>query len=63
MNNTIKVILKVFAVILILSGGVWILQGMNILLGSMMSGNPQWAVNGTIVVLIGAGLFWFANRK
>jgi hypothetical protein len=63
MKSIIKIIIKIFAVLLILSGGVWVLQGFNILPGSSMSGNPQWAINGAICILIGAGLFWFANRK
>jgi hypothetical protein len=28
-----------------------------------MTGNPQWAINGAVTVLFGAGLFWFASRK
>jgi hypothetical protein len=63
MNSTIKIILKVIAALLILSGGIWVLQGINILPGSFMTGDPQWAVNGAITIVIGAGLFWFVNRK
>jgi hypothetical protein len=63
MNKTIKVVLKILAVLLILAGGVWVLQGVNILPGSFMTGDPQWIVNGGITIIIGAGLFWFANRK
>ena len=63
MNSVVKNILKVIAIFLILAGGIWILQGVNILPGSFMTGDPQWAVNGAITALIGAGLFWFANRK
>jgi hypothetical protein len=63
MNKIIKTILKVFAVLLMLAGGIWFLQGINILPGSFMTGNPQWAINGGIAVLVGAGLFWFASRK
>lgn len=63
MKTIFKTILKIFAVLLILSGLVWVLQGVNILPGSGMSGDPQWAINGTITILIGAGLFWFINRK
>jgi hypothetical protein len=63
MKSIIKIILKIFAILLILSGGIWVLQGINILPGSSMSGDPQWVINGTICMLIGAGLFWFANRK
>ncbi len=56
-------ILKVFAVLLILSGIIWILQGVNILPGSFMTGDPQWAINGAITVVIGSGLLWFVSRK
>jgi hypothetical protein len=63
MTSIIKTILKIFAVLLMLAGGIWFLQGINILPGSFMTGDPQWVVNGGIVVLVGVGLFWFANRK
>jgi hypothetical protein len=63
MKSIIKTILKIFAVLLFLSGGVWFLQGINILPGSFMTGDPQWAINGGISMIVGAGLFWFANRK
>jgi hypothetical protein len=63
MNSTVKNILKIFAVLLMIAGGIWILQGVNILPGSFMTGNPQWAINGAATVLVGVGSFWFANRK
>ena len=63
MKPSIKVIFKVLAVLLILAGGIWVLQGINILPGSFMTGDPQWAVNGAITIVIGLGLFWFSNRK
>lgn len=63
MNTIVKTILKIFAVLLFLMGGIWFLQGINILPGSFMSGDPQWSINGGIAMIVGAGLFWFANRK
>ena len=63
MNSTIKNILKGIAVLLMLSGIIWALQGLNILPGTFMRGDPQWITNGAITALIGAGLFWFVNRK
>ena len=63
MNSVVKNILKVIAIFLILAGGIWILQGVNILPGSFMTNDPQWAINGAITALIGAGLFWLANQK
>lgn len=49
--------------VLLLVGGVWFLQGINVLPGSYMSGNPQWSVNGIIAMVFGAGFVWFGNRK
>lgn len=58
-----RIVLNIVSVLLLLLGAVWILQGMNVLLGSFMSGQPRWAVRGAILVVVGiAGLVW-ANRK
>jgi len=58
-----KTIMKVLSVLLILAGGVWILQGINILPGSFMTGQIQWAYYGGLAVLIGIGLWVFASRR
>lgn len=58
-----KTVLKVFAVLLIIPGLIWFLQGVNILPGSFMTGDPQWAINGSIMMAVGAGIYWFASRK
>ncbi len=57
-----KIALSVVAVVLILMGAVWFLQGINVLPGSFMTGQIQWAVYGAIAVVAGAGLMAFANR-
>ena len=49
--------------LLMLAGGIWFLQGINILPGSFMTGNPQWAINGGIAFVAGIALFWYASRK
>jgi hypothetical protein len=58
-----KLILNIIGGLLILAGGVWFLQGINILPGSFMTGDPQWSINGGIAMVLGAGLLWFANRR
>jgi hypothetical protein len=55
--------IKIFAVLLMLTGLVWFLQGVNVLPGSYMTGNPQWAINGVITIAIGAVMFWYMSRK
>ena len=58
-----KIALNVIGVLLILPGIVWFLQGINVLPGSFMTGQTQWAVYGGILIVVGAGLLWWANRR
>lgn len=58
-----KKLSRIIAGLLILAGGVFLLQGINILPGSFMSGDPVWARNGIIMVLIGIGLLIWTHRE
>lgn len=58
-----RTFLNIVSVLLILAGGVWFLQGINILPGSFMTGDPQWAINGGIMIVIALGLLFWANRR
>jgi hypothetical protein len=59
----VKIALDVIGVLLILGGGVWFLQGINVLPGSFMTGQIQWAINGGIAIVVGIGLLVFANWR
>jgi uncharacterized membrane protein HdeD (DUF308 family) len=52
----------VVGVLLLLVGTVWILQGINVLPGSFMTGQTKWAVNGAICVVLGLALLFWASR-
>ncbi len=54
---------NVIAVVLILGGGIFALQALNILLGSFMSGRSEWLVIGAAMVVVGAGVLVLGNRK
>lgn len=58
-----KILLSIIGVLVALAGLVWFLQGINLLPGSSMTGDPQWAINGAIAMAIGGGLFWFARSR
>jgi hypothetical protein len=59
-----KTLLISAGILIFLAGSVWFLQGINILPGSFMTGQPQWVINGTIAMVIGIGLaFWGIRRK
>jgi len=57
-----KTFLNIVGVMLILAGGVFFLQGINILPGSFMTGDPQWAVIGGVMIVAGTGLILWSNR-
>ncbi len=58
-----RIVLSIIAVLIIIVGGVWFLQGINVLPGSFMTGQSQWAIYGGIAFVVGLGLLVFANRR
>jgi hypothetical protein len=58
-----KIILTIIGGLLILMGIVWFLQGVNILPGSVLTGQTQWAIYGGIAVVAGIGILGFAYRR
>ena len=58
-----RILLNVAGVLCLLTGGVWFLQGINLLPGSFMTGQTKWAVYGAIVFVVGIVLLIRANRR
>ena len=58
-----RIALTVAGLILILLGGVWFLQGINVLPGSFMTGQIRWSVIGGFVAIAGLILIVVANRR
>lgn len=59
-------VLKAIGVALMLSGGLWALQGLGIVMWpaeSFMLAERQWALYGAITFAIGLALFWFSARR
>ena len=56
-----KTSLSIAGVLLILTGTVWFLQGMNVLPGSFMTGQTRWAVIGAISFVVGIGSLVFSR--
>ena len=57
-----KLLINIISILLILAGGTFFLQGINVLPGSYMTGDPQWAINGGFMIVIAIGLMLWANR-
>ena len=58
-----KILLSVAGGLVFLGGLVFFLQGVNILPGSYMTGDPQWAINGALMMVLSGGLIWFMRRR
>ena len=58
-----RIALNVAGVLFLLIGCVWFLQGINILPGSFMTGQPKWAVYGGLLVVAGIGVLIAAKRR
>ena len=57
-----RIALNISGALLLVLGCVWFLQGINVLPGSFMTGQTQWAVYGAIAVVAGIGLLIAAKR-
>ena len=58
-----KTILSIVAVLLIIMGAIWALQGLSVLGGSFMVGQTRWITIGLLTIAIGAGLLYYARRQ
>jgi hypothetical protein len=58
-----RIVLNIVGVLLMLLGGVWFLQGINVLPGSFMTGQTRWAVRGGSLVVAGIAGWVTASRK
>ena len=62
-GEKMRIALNVVGAVLVFFGSVWILQGVNLLPGSFMSGQMRWAVRGGIAAIAGIALLLWANWK
>jgi len=58
-----RIVYSVLGAFLVLSGGVFFFQGINIIPGSFMTGQTRWAVYGALFVVAGLALLIVANRQ
>jgi hypothetical protein len=58
-----RIALNLLGALCLLSGGVWFLQGINVIPGSFMTGQTKWAIYGGILLVVGIGLLLWANRN
>ena len=57
-----RMLMMIVGALLVLMGGVWILQGINVLPGSFMTGQTKWAMYGALAVVAGIILIVLGRR-
>lgn len=58
-----KIVKTIAGIVLLLIGALWILQGANIVGGSVMSGQSQWLYIGIVVALAGLALLYWTHLR
>jgi hypothetical protein len=62
-KKSMRIVLRILAILLIAVGIVWILQGINVLPGSFMTGQIQWAYRGGLAAVIGVAILLFVRKR
>jgi len=57
----VRLAVRVVAVVALLAGAVFFLQGIGVIPGSFMTGRSEWAVIGAALVAGAAALFWLSG--
>jgi uncharacterized membrane protein len=63
--KALKILALILGILMILMGGLWIGQGLNIIkwpADSFMIGVPRWSWNGMFLALAGVALAWWSRR-
>ena len=58
-----RIAFNVLGILCLLAGCVWILQGINILPGSFMTGQTKWAIYGALMAVVGIALLISGRRR
>jgi hypothetical protein len=58
-----RMTLKILGVLLVATGCIWFLQGINVIPGSFMTGQTKWAAYGAVSLIAGVGLVIAGSRR
>ena len=56
-------VLRIFSLLLVVAGTIWVFQGLGVLPGSFMTGDLTWTWIGGAAVAAGVALFAFSRRR
>ena len=63
MSRGARILLLVLGLVALVTGGVWIGQGANLIPGSFMTGDRTWLAIGLVVAVVGVVLIAAALRR
>lgn len=58
-----RIVWNIIGILLVFFGGVWFLQGINVIHQGFMAGQTKWAIYGGIAFVVGVILLIVANRR
>ena len=62
----LRMILRIFGIVAVLMGGLWMGQGTGLILwpaSSFMLDQREWGWKGALLALLGVGALWRASRR
>jgi ABC-type lipoprotein release transport system permease subunit len=66
-NIVMRIVSSLMGLLMIMSGSVWIMQGLGIgpeaIMRSFMANDPKWAFYGLILALLGIGQVVWSNKR
>jgi hypothetical protein len=63
-NIVMRIVSSLLGLLLILMGGVWMLQGLNLAFKvGVMVGDPKWTLYGAILAVVGVGQVVWSNTR
>jgi hypothetical protein len=63
LERNMKTTLNILGVLMLLFGGVWFLQGINVIHQGFMAGQTKWEINGSILFVADVVVLLCANLK
>jgi uncharacterized membrane protein HdeD (DUF308 family) len=58
-----RILIRIIGILLVILGAVWVLQGVDVLPGSVMTGDVHWAIYGAIAIVVGIILIAASSRR
>lgn len=58
-----KLVGSIIAIVVAALGAVWMLQGLNVIGGSFMTGQSTWSYIGAICLVAGLAALWWLRRR